>query len=458
MSEELRREDKVVAVIVADSFTTSFDPLTLQYPNTLIPLCGVPVLDYTIELLIRSGVKEIYIFCCSHGQIVSEYIRKQTFYQIRPKVLINASCKSMGDVLRELDRKNVLSKEFLLIFGDVVGNASLVEAIKAHKERRKQNREYILTKVFKQEEGNKRIRTREDQNILVLEGDRILQYDSFVGQGSVKLNKNVRFSGQKQFDIRFDLVDTGVNICSVEMLHYFSENFDYMFIQEHLMKDILTSEIYTDKFAAYVLPNIQYIARAKTPKSIDVISKDFMLRWMHPICPEYNFSHSIRSTDFTFSRSAFYRDEGVTIAVSAVIGTPCCLGKDSEIGENTVISKSVLGRECRVGNHCKIINCYLWERVTVKDHSTIVNSIICTNSTIGEFCNIGEGSLVSFDCTLKDNTTLPALSRYSLFKYDEHKSEFVQSQEDSENGKGHFFPVDESFEVLQGNSICGPLN
>ena len=65
-------------------------------------------------------------------------------------------------MLRDVERKHNLSKEFILIFGDVVGNSDLNDAIKFHQELRNKNKDYVMTKVFRKEQVNSRLRTRDD--------------------------------------------------------------------------------------------------------------------------------------------------------------------------------------------------------------------------------------------------------------------------------------------------------
>ncbi len=61
MSEDVKREQKLQAIILADSFTKTFRPITLERPKVLLPLVNVPMLDYTIEFLSQNGVEEVSI-------------------------------------------------------------------------------------------------------------------------------------------------------------------------------------------------------------------------------------------------------------------------------------------------------------------------------------------------------------------------------------------------------------
>ncbi|KAJ2879922.1 translation initiation factor eIF-2B epsilon subunit, GEF, partial [Coemansia aciculifera] len=52
-------EDKdLKAVVLADSFDNLFQPLALNKPRCLLPLCNVPMIEYTLEFLAASGVVE----------------------------------------------------------------------------------------------------------------------------------------------------------------------------------------------------------------------------------------------------------------------------------------------------------------------------------------------------------------------------------------------------------------
>jgi translation initiation factor eIF-2B subunit epsilon len=55
---DLRGEDLVQAVVVADSFSSAFAPLTQTTPACLLPLSGRPLIEYTLEVNL-SGVLSI---------------------------------------------------------------------------------------------------------------------------------------------------------------------------------------------------------------------------------------------------------------------------------------------------------------------------------------------------------------------------------------------------------------
>lgn len=61
-SDDVKREQKLQAVILADSFTSTFRPISIHTPKVLIPLVNVPMIEYTIEFLAQNGVEEVYLY------------------------------------------------------------------------------------------------------------------------------------------------------------------------------------------------------------------------------------------------------------------------------------------------------------------------------------------------------------------------------------------------------------
>ena len=57
--EDAKRDQKLQAILLADSFSKSFRPVTWEKPKVLLPLVNVPMIEYTIEFLALNGVEEV---------------------------------------------------------------------------------------------------------------------------------------------------------------------------------------------------------------------------------------------------------------------------------------------------------------------------------------------------------------------------------------------------------------
>ena len=64
-AEDSNTNNKIQAVILADSFTNTCRPISLEMPKVLFPLCGTPMLDYVLEFLEAANIDEVLVFCSS---------------------------------------------------------------------------------------------------------------------------------------------------------------------------------------------------------------------------------------------------------------------------------------------------------------------------------------------------------------------------------------------------------
>jgi translation initiation factor eIF-2B subunit epsilon len=63
------------ALVIADSFTNEFKPITITQPKITLPLVNVPIIEYILEFLATSGVEEIYVLVCSNFNAIINYLK-----------------------------------------------------------------------------------------------------------------------------------------------------------------------------------------------------------------------------------------------------------------------------------------------------------------------------------------------------------------------------------------------
>jgi len=143
------------AVILADSFNKRFKPLTTDRPKCLLPICNAPLLDWTLEGLALAGVQEIFVICRSHAEQVKAAIRNSKWshsssgLKIVP-VMTAKETFSPGDAMRDIYTHGIITSDFVLVSGDLVSNIRIDEVVRAHKDRRKVNKDAIMTMVVKE--------------------------------------------------------------------------------------------------------------------------------------------------------------------------------------------------------------------------------------------------------------------------------------------------------------------
>ena len=57
--DDLKADQPLQAVLIADSFAETFRPVTFEQPKVLLPIVQVPMISYTLEFLASSGVEEV---------------------------------------------------------------------------------------------------------------------------------------------------------------------------------------------------------------------------------------------------------------------------------------------------------------------------------------------------------------------------------------------------------------
>ena len=126
------------AVLLADSFTTKFRPITLERPKVrtdppnpnpnpkktltlafsfldkvLLPLVNVPMIEYSLAWLESVGVEEVFVFCCAHsGQVKdfldeSQWTKQQATFSVM--TIESRDAISAGDALRVIYNHSVVS-------------------------------------------------------------------------------------------------------------------------------------------------------------------------------------------------------------------------------------------------------------------------------------------------------------------------------------------------------------
>ena len=64
------------AVILAGGKGTRLHPLTTSVPKPLVPLFDLPVMEHSIKLLARHGIKDILVTVSIHGRRYNRLLRR----------------------------------------------------------------------------------------------------------------------------------------------------------------------------------------------------------------------------------------------------------------------------------------------------------------------------------------------------------------------------------------------
>ena len=136
------------AVVVCDNYSNAFVSFNNDIHPILFPLAGTPILGYTLEFLERGGVEDIILICSSFPAQIRSYITSSRWgekgYPVKVRIVVAAAANSFGDALREIDRLNLVSSDFVLCQGGVLCNLQLPSILEEHRRVKQIEKDQLL--------------------------------------------------------------------------------------------------------------------------------------------------------------------------------------------------------------------------------------------------------------------------------------------------------------------------
>ncbi|XP_016675712.2 translation initiation factor eIF-2B subunit epsilon isoform X2 [Gossypium hirsutum] len=383
--EELARHP-LQAILLADSFTTKFRPITLERPKVLLPLVNIPMINYTLAWLESAGVEEVFVFCCAHSKQVIDYLESSE-WSSQPNFSVTTieshNSISAGDALRLIYERNVIHGDFVLISGDTVSNMSLTQALQEHKDRRKKDANAIMTMVVKQSKPSpitQQSRLGTDELFMAINPvtKQLLYYEDKAeySKGFISLDKTL-IADNPSVILHNDKQDCYIDICSQEVLSLFTDNFDYQHLRRHFVKGLLVDDIMGYKIFTHEIHS-SYAARIDNFRSYDTISKDIIQRWTYPFVPDVLCGSSAIKVE----RQGTYR----------------------------------ASERCTIGSNVTIEGSYIWNNVTIEDGCQLRNAIVCDGVILKSGAVLQPGVILSFKVVVGQQFVVPAYSKVSLLQ------------------------------------------
>ncbi|CAK4034422.1 translation initiation factor eIF-2B subunit epsilon [Lecanosticta acicola] len=466
-SGEEEREEPFQAVVFADSFELRFNPFSLEQPRCLLPLANTPLIEYTLEFLASSGVDEVFLCCGNHTDAVEEYLSKSKWMSTTAPFsleIVRSDANSVGDCMRHLHTKDIIAGDFLCVYGDVVANISLEAAMRGHKTRVAKDKKAIMTMVLREAGENHRAKAKHVRPTFVLDEStgRCVHYEQLrPGQNATLDIPGEVLREAVDLEVREDLIDCGIDICTPEVLAQYTDNFDWQLPRSGFVKGVLKDfETFQLTIHSHVVSE-GYAARVKDLQTYDAISKDVVSRWTYPLTPDTNL---VQGQNFQLHKGNVYRESGVVLARSSVVSRNVILGKATSVGEHSTIRNAVIGRRCVIGTGVKIDGAHIWDDAYIGDDTVLEKCIIGNRASIGKHCKVEEGALISYGAKISDGTTVPGNQRISTLKRKRGygKDDLVQAASDAkvvgEGGVGYHVELDEDEEELAESVLVGIQN
>ncbi|XP_076973838.1 translation initiation factor eIF2B subunit epsilon [Tamandua tetradactyla] len=416
------------AVLVADSFNRRFFPISKDQPRVLLPLANVALIDYTLEFLTATGVQETFVFCCWKAAQIKEHLLKSKWCHPTSlnvvRIITSELYRSLGDVLRDVDAKALVRSDFLLVYGDVVSNINITRALEEHRLRRKLEKNVsVMTMIFKESSPSHPTRCHEDNVVVAMDSatNRVLHFQKSQGLRRFSFPLSLFQGSGDGVEIRYDLLDCHISICSPQVAQLFTDNFDYQTRDDFVRGLLVNEEILGNQIHMHITTR-EYGARVSNLHMYAAVCADVIRRWVYPLTPEANFTDNATQS-CTHSRHNIYRGPEVSLGHGSILEENVLLGSGTVVGSNCSITNSVIGPGCYIGDNVVLDQAYLWQNVRVADGAQIHQSLLCDNAEVKERVILKPRCVLTSQVVVGPDITLPEGSVISLHPPDAEEDE-----------------------------------
>ncbi|KAK6041758.1 hypothetical protein COOONC_20735 [Cooperia oncophora] len=265
--EHKKDNDSLTGVVVVDSYDPRFAPFSeTGKPWCLFPICSVPAINFTLSWIARTEVQKLLLVVSEKNVHAIEKLERNWNHCFESISIV--SCKNamnVGDALRELDTRGLLTGDFLLVSDPAtVTSSTLQTQIAAFRERRAENKNNVMTLIYSD------LKTPNNAVIAVESVTKKLKaYHRQEDPRKLDIDKSY-FIGDAV--IRQDILDSGIALCSLNISTQFSDNFDFQH-RDDVIREILVNE-------EILLQNI-HVERLQLLAAS--LSNLVMERWFHPL-------------------------------------------------------------------------------------------------------------------------------------------------------------------------------
>ena len=392
-SKKIDYEETHKAVIIGETFTTLLNPLTLDTPGLLLPICGIPLIEFMLDSLTSSSkIKEIIICIKKDHDLeqLDKYIKKY-HKNLNIKIIQSEEFKSVGDCLRRIYSEKLISIDFVLIRGLVIVNEDIDELYKIHEENKKKDKNCLITSVMKKFKNTNEIKTDYDENILIYDDNdkKIYQFEpTFQESNKISIYKSVnnkKLNFNNNFVVRSDLLETGIDICSNEFLNIINENFELRSIRDSIKHILINDEIYLDTIYFHDLGKDLYCGMIRNIESYLKVNFEILNRWAYPIVIDnIDISNKLK-INLKQIKFSLYSDKDTNSEnyhKANLVSEVVILDKENTIGKDSKLQKCILCKDVKVGKNCDLYNCIIFKGTKIEDDVVIKNSIIGNNCII----------------------------------------------------------------------------
>jgi len=349
------------AMILAGGFGTRLRPLSCTRPKHLFPIGNKPQLDWTIEKLAKSGVKEVILAVNYMADAyVQHYKKSKQKLKISFSKDISPSYKptsfqrplGTGGPIKNAEKLIGRKEPFLVLNGDILTNIDYAQLLEKHRT----NRATATIALYSAEDPSR--------------------------YGVVKLARNnsvLRFIEKPtRGKVPSKLINAGIYVLEPEIFEYIPSGRTVSLEREVFPKLVEEGRLY---------------------------GYDFKGLWIDIGKPEDYLKANKLWLDQEIKRNQIGKN--VRLENEVKIKNPSTIDNGTSIGEKSEIGSYVtLGEHVTVGKSVHIENSIIFPGALISDFASIKDAVIGEAAMIGKHAKIESQCLIGDHATILDNVTL----------------------------------------------------
>jgi len=314
-------DDITKAMVMSAGMGSRLEPLTLQVPKPLVPVCNRPVMDILFESLANIGIKDVV--CNTYylaDQIIERY--ETNDLGINFNYITEETLSGTAGGLKKCQFFFNEGEDFVVLSADGLTNADILRGIEVHK------KSGAIATI-----GVKRVSHDEVSHFGVVVTDDNGFITEFQEKPAIEEAKS-------------DCINTGIYIFNYRIFEYIPENTFYDFAKNVFPKLLAEKQINTFVISDY-WSDIGTLEQYKI------------------------------STQDVFAKNCEFKHGEIIEALNGKYISSSYIPNDTRF-----IGNSTIGKNCKIGKNVEIMNCIIWDNVEIADDIKISNCIIASNERI----------------------------------------------------------------------------
>lgn len=343
--------EKVKAFVLAAGAGTRLRPLTYAIPKPMVPVVNKPVLEHTVENLVRQGIREMVFNLHHYPQMIKDYFGNGEKWKATIRYSFEPELLGTAGGLKKVE-KYFRDGTFVVMSGDGLSDIDLVRVFEFH--RRKKALGTMVLKAV----------------------DTRFEYGVTLTDRSGRIKKFIEKPAWS--DVFSNTVNTGIYVFEPLIFKYIPKNKFYDFGKD-VWPDLLKRRL-----PIYGIEIFDYWTDVGNLKEYRQGVRDALDRKVKVNIPGKEI------------RPGVYVGEGTKIDSTARLISPCVIGNGCVVGKKAVIGPyTTLAAKCQIGEGAFLSNSILWGRVKVFKGVKLDNCIIGYRGRVSSNITVYEGSVLN---------------------------------------------------------------